>query len=401
MSKRALAVLIACFLTVFVTYSIRYGYGVLLPGMLTTLAISKTEAGVISAAYFVTYSILSPVLGLVGDRYSSRVLIGVFTVVMGVGTWLMAYASSVVGASFFFALAGAGAAAGWAPVVALAQRWVSDKRRGIALAFVDVGSALGIVWMGTVVPLIVVAYDWPTGWLSLGTMALVVAVMGFILMRSRPPGEMPRPEASKAPALRAVYGRLLRDGRFWLLGLAYLLTGFAIIIPFTFLTTYAVQELRLPYEVAARLWIIIGIGAISGKLALGYLSDRVGRVSIIVLCIALIAAGTLGFMYARGWPMLALSVAVFSLGYGAVWPLYAAAASDYFPRGLAGSVVGLWTMYLGFGSLLAPVIAGWVADTTGTLAWSFFVAMAGAVVALVLLLPVWRGKRSLSEHQGR
>jgi MFS family permease len=192
--------------------------------------------------------------------------------------------------------------------------------------------------------------------------------------------------------LGTAYKGLLRNGRFWLLGLAYLLTGFAIIIPFTFLTTYAVQELSIPYENAARLWVIIGVMAISGKLSLGYLSDRVGRIGIMMLCTVLIAAGTLGIVYAHGWPMLALFTAVFSLGYGAVWPLYGAVATDYFSGGLAGSVMGLWTMYLGFGSMLSPVISGWVADTTGTLAGAFYVAMSGAAVALVLLVMVWRGK---------
>jgi MFS family permease len=393
MSKRALVVLIACFFTVFVTYSIRYGYGVLLPGMLTTLAITKTEAGVISASYFVAYSIFSPLLGLMGDRYDSRIVISIFAAVLGVGTLLMTRASSVVEASLYFALAGVGAAACWAPVVALAQRWVSDKRRGLALAVVDVGSAMGIIWMGTVVPLIVIAWDWRAGWLSLGIMALLIAVADFILMRSRPPGEQnPRREELPRASLGAVYSRLLGNGKFWLLGLAYLLTGFAIIIPFTFLSTYAAQELGFPYQVASRLWIVIGVGAIAGKLALGYLSDRRGRIRVIVLCLVLIAAGTLGMVYARSFVVLSLSTAVFSLGYGAVWPLYAASSSDYFSRGLAGSVVGLWTVYLGVGSILAPVIAGWVADATGTLAWSFVVAVAGAVVALALLVPVWKGK---------
>ena len=70
--------------------------------------------------------------------------------------------------------------------------------------------------------------------------------------------------------------------------------------------------------------------------------------------------------------------------------MYAAAASDYFSKKLAGSVVGLWTVYLGIGSLLSPIIGGWLADTTGTLQWSFLLAMAAAVVSLLLLVPVWR-----------
>ena len=70
MDKRALGVLVACFCTVFTSYAIRYGYGVLLPEMLPDLAISKTEAGIIYASFFIAYTILSPLLGLLGDRYT-------------------------------------------------------------------------------------------------------------------------------------------------------------------------------------------------------------------------------------------------------------------------------------------------------------------------------------------
>jgi MFS family permease len=70
--------------------------------------------------------------------------------------------------------------------------------------------------------------------------------------------------------------------------------------------------------------------------------------------------------------------------------MYAAAASDYFSKESSGSIVGLWTVYLGIGSIISPIIAGWIADTTGTLSWSFVLAAAGGVLSLLLLAPMWR-----------
>ena len=87
---------------------------------------------------------------------------------------------------------------------------------------------------------------------------------------------------------------------------------------------------------------------------------------------------------------LTIFTTIFGLGYGAVWSMYAASASDYFSKESAGSIVGLWTLYLGVGSTISPVIAGWIADTTGTFAWSFVLAAAGAAISFLLLVPVWR-----------
>ena len=391
MDKRL--VLVACFCTVFISYSIRYGYGVLLPEMLPSLAITKAEAGVIYASFFIAYTVFSPLLGLMGDRYNVRLLLTLFAAILGAGTFLMAYASSLIQASLFFMLAGIGSAACWAPVMALAQRWTSDKHRGKTLAFVDIGSALGIVFSSAALPLIVTAHSWNAGWMILGAMGFAVTIMNFLIIKN-PPGELSNlrrtsPGHRTGEPVSTIYLKLLRDGKFWLIGLAYLLTGFAIIIPFTFLTTYATQELAFSYEAAAGLVMVIGISAVAGKIALGSLSDKIPRIYIMMLCALLIGGGSLGMAYGQG-VMLILFTVIFGVGYGAVWSMYAASASDYFSKEYAGSIVGLWTLYLGIGSTVSPIIAGWIADTTGTLAWSFVLAALGAIISFFLLVPVWR-----------
>jgi MFS family permease len=384
------AVLAACFGTVFIAYATRYGYGVLLPEMLPVLGVSKAGAGVVYSSFFVAYTVFSPVLGLLGDRYNSRALISIFVGLLGAGALLMAFSTSVLQASIFFALAGVGSAACWAPVTAVARRWTDEKNKGRTLSLIDVGSALGIIAAGAALPALVAAGDWTLGWIILGVAGLAVAVLDIVFLRHSPAGSRPTGPPYSGTAVQAALAGLLRDSRFWLIGLAYLLTGFAIIIPFTFLTTYAVEEMSFSFAAAGGLLTTIGVSAIAGKLVLGPLSDRVGRLPVILLCAALIAAGALGMALGRVGALPYLSTAVFGLGYGAAWALYAAVASDYFPGEMTGSIVGLWTVYLGVGSIVSPVVAGWLADRTGTLAWSFVLSGAGAAASLLLLVPVWR-----------
>jgi sugar phosphate permease len=77
MNRRTFGVLLACFLTVLAAYSIRYSYGTLLPEMLPALSISKAQAGVIYSSYFIAYTVFSPVLGLMADRFNLRIMIAV------------------------------------------------------------------------------------------------------------------------------------------------------------------------------------------------------------------------------------------------------------------------------------------------------------------------------------
>jgi MFS family permease len=389
---RRQAVLTACFSTVFISYAVRYGYGILLPKMLPALHISKAEAGAIYASFFIAYTVASPVLGLLGDRFNIRVILSLFVALFGAGTLLMAMSSSIVQASLFFALAGIGSAACWAPTMALAQRWTSAKRKGRTLAFVDIGSAMGIIGTSIVIPWVAGTFDWQAGWLTLGAIALCVALLNSAAIRNPPSVMAPPGPAAGRPGSRftgSLYLELLKNRRFWTIGLAYLLTGFAIIVPFTFLSTYAGQELSFSYEISTRLIAIIGAGAIIGKITLGPLSDAIGRLRVMMMCAALITGGSLGMAFAKG-PLLVAVIALFSLGYGGAWSMYAAAASDYFSREYSGSVIGLWTMYLGAGSVIAPVISGWLADATGTLRWAFVLAAGAGFVSLLMLLPLWR-----------
>jgi MFS family permease len=386
MTNRRL-VLIACFLTVFTAYAVRYGYGVLLPEMIGPLHASKAEAGVIYSSFFIAYTVSSPVLGLLGDRWNARWLLSSFVAILGCGAFFMSYVSSVLSASLVYVLAGIGSSACWAPVMALAQRWTDPKNIGGTLAVIDVGSALSLIGTGAVMPLIVAARDWRTGWMFLGALGFIVAVLNFIVIRDRPQTKFKEAGQNRPLPVMTTIATLLRDARFWLFGMAYLLTGFAIIIPFTFLSTYAKQELNFSYEVAANLITAIGIGAIISKVGLGPLSDKVGRMKVMMLCAALIAGGSLGMVFGNGAWLFGTSV-VMSLGYGVIWAMYAAAASDYFSRESAGTIVGLWTMFLGIGSILAPIVSGWIADATGSLAWSFALAAGAGALSLLLLIPV-------------
>ena len=109
MTLRAYGIIVAAFFTVFIAYAIRYGYGLLLPRMLPALGITKTQAGVIYAVYFVAYTIFSPLLGFLSDRFDVRRILTAFTALLALGAFLMASAATVGQAALFFTLAGIGA----------------------------------------------------------------------------------------------------------------------------------------------------------------------------------------------------------------------------------------------------------------------------------------------------
>lgn len=392
MIRHRTVVFITCFWMVFTAYAIRYSYGVLLPKMLPSLVISKTEGGIIFSSYFIAYTVFSPVVGLLADRINVRVLFALCLVLLGVGSFLMSYSSSLIEGIFCFVLIGIGASGCWVPVVALVQRWVTEKRRGMTLAFIDMGAPLGGIVSSMTMPMVIAEFNWRMGWRGLGTLALLLSCIVFFLVRSHPV-EKPNfknPEQRRYIhySIKALYGEILKDIGFWLIGLSYMLIGFSALILLTFLCTYAVQELSLSYESAARLVTIVAAASMVGKLLLGFLSDFLGRLRLMMLCGILISVSILGIGYYKSFVTLSLFAMGFGFGQGAVYPLYATYAADYFSKEFTGSIIGLWTSFLGIGLILAPIIAGWIADITRTLTSSFILAAVAAMMSFFLLLPV-------------
>ena len=182
---------------------------------------------------------------------------------------------------------------------------------------------------------------------------------------------------------------MFRNRKFWFFALGYLFTGVAVTVPFTFLSTYAVQELSYSYIIAANIMTVLGIGAIASKLIIGPISDKTGRLKMMLLCGLFIGLGVLGMSF-QNIVTLFIATFIFSMGYGAVWAMYAAAASDYFDKESSGTIVGIWTVFLGIGLALAPIVSGWLADATGTLTWSFVLGGTGGILSVVLLIPLWK-----------
>jgi sugar phosphate permease len=385
-------VLTACFVTVFTNYSIRLSYNILMPEMIASLKITKTEAGAIASFFYFAYTLFSPLVGFLIDRYSARKIIVVFCLILAGGTFCMGRPTSFLQACLFFMIVGIGSAAMWTPIVTLVQRWFTLRRRGMALGILSISYAIGYGLMGLILPPLVDRFDWRACWLFLAGLALMLVPLNGFLLRSRPGdihllpwGEKFR-EREKNVATgngkRIRYGQLLRMANLWWVGVSYFFVGITAYIVNIFIVTYGTMELRFPFAQAAKLASAIAFSGILGALFLPLLSDFIGRKKCLIL-INLSLSGSIGLIILAGnqWGTMLLTVSIFGVFYAAVWPLYGAAAGDFFPSGMTGSVLGFWTIFYGLGLVLAPMLGGYIADLTGTFRWSFLVAVGTGILS--------------------
>ncbi len=390
------------FVNLFVNYSVRLGYGVVLPEMIRTLDFGRADAGTIYNAYLFAYIAVAPLTGYLTDRLGARRVISVCLLVLGIAVVLMGTVRSLGSASLFFGLAGLGATGLWAPVITLVQRWFAFHRRGLALGILSAGYGLGFATMGIVVPLIVESSSWHYAWFILGAMALGMAIANAIFLRSDPQNVGLAPwgqkkdvsdqvESSAAADHKMSLRQVFRNRRFWLIGLSYFAIAYSLYGITTFMVDYAKNQLGLPLEKASLLATIHGIGQVAGVLTVMPLSDYLGRKTTILISNAIIAAALAGILVAgNSWIMLCVCVGVLAIFYGVTFPIYGACAGDYFPKGSMGTVIGAWTPFYGAGAILTHWITGTLRDSTGIYNHSFAISVLMALVGLFLMSRVKR-----------
>ncbi len=390
----AWVMLAICFVNLFVNYSVRLGFGVVLPEMIRDLGLSRTAGGTIYNSYLLTYIVVTPFTGYLTDRLGARRVISACLLMLAAGVLLLGSAEHLWTACVAFGLTGLGASGLWVPVITLVQRWFSIRRKGLALGILSTGYGLGFAVMGAVFPWVVEHFSWRYAWYFLGLAALALTVPNSFLLRSDPadrnrrpwgPEEPPPPARSPAGG-RVPLGRILAERNFWIIGLSYFALSYGLYGFTTFMVDYATHQLNFPLGQASLLATVHGLFQIAGVLIVLPLSDLFGRKRMILVsnaCITLLLAALIPG--GISWLGLCAVTAAMAVFYGATFPIYGACAGDYFPRQAMGTVAGAWTPFYGSGAILTHWVSGALRDATGTYDGAFLGCALMAAVALIFM----------------
>ncbi|NMC77808.1 MAG: MFS transporter, partial [Chloroflexi bacterium] len=137
---------------------------------------------------------------------------------------------------------------------------------------------------------------------------------------------------------------------------------------------------------------LISLGGIPAGLLLGRLSDRVGRkkIAIMLLPVAALSLVIITRVYSNFW-LLVILVLYGATGKLAWEPIVVSWIGDLVAESYPGSMGSALSLFgtIGMSSaVVAPVLAGWIRDLTGSLQGSFYLS-AGMLVlgAFCLLIP--------------
>jgi predicted MFS family arabinose efflux permease len=168
-----------------------------------------------------------------------------------------------------------------APATAL--RAVPQRRRGLAGGVVFTGVGLGIALSGTLVPLLL-DEGLAATWLGLGILSfgITAAAWGGWPRQKEPARRAPPQDGASAAPVAALY-------------LEYALNAAGLVPHMIFLVDFIARGLDAGLASGARYWIVFGLGAMLGPLAVGRLADHIGfRTTLrLVFIVQAVAVGLL------------------------------------------------------------------------------------------------------------
>jgi MFS family permease len=409
------------FVTMGIGVTARTAFSLLFPPILDEF---HWERGVTAGAFsfgFVVSAILSPLLGRLMDRHGPRVVmeLGVAMMVAGLLLATLATAPWHLYATLGVLVGGGSVCLGYTGQSLFLPSWFV-ARRGLAMSIAFTGVGVGSLMLPWLQALIARG-GWRGACWTLGLLALIVLAPLNLLLRRRPEdlglapdggGAPGKPAAAKGanivdPAWAATDWtpqRALRTARFWWVVLGFFGALFIWYAVQVHQTKYLIEIGFAPGQAAWALSLVSFV-AIPGQIAMGHLSDRIGREIVWAIGCAGFALCYLCLLLLRGHPdpaLLYLMVAAQGfLGYGLTSVLGAIPAEIFEGRHF-GTIFGLLMLGGIAGGAVGPWVTGWAHDVTGSYAPAFWTAVGfSALSAIAIWRAAPRRVRAVAGRVGR
>jgi len=368
----------------------RFGYGMLLPSMRSSLGLAYDQMGFISTGNFIGYLCAVALAPFTLRRFRPRGTVACGLLLVAVCLFGISRSTSFFALFSFYTLIGVGGGFANIPLMVLISHWFRRRYRGRANGLMIVGNGCAIMLAGSLVPVLnrVFGVDgWRMGWLMIAGVALVVGLLVALLVRNDPAdvglsplGEIdPLPVAADGAAERPGGGRLLIR-----LGLIYSIFGMTYMVYGTFIVSTMVGEYGFAEAQAGNFWFWVGFFSLFSSVGFGLLSDRIGRRHALMLIFSLQALAYLLAGSGLGSVALLLSVLFYGLSNFAVPTVMAAVVADCFGLKHAAAAFSAVTLFFAVGQSIGPGAAGMVGEAFATFRYAYLAAALFAACAVPL-----------------
>ncbi len=372
-----------------IMYGVVDSFGVVFKPISEEFHWDRATVSFTSMINWISFGLGNLLFGTLTDRFGSRRVMILGGTIFVTGVLLMSQVHSVWHLYLFFGvLIAIGRSAAGVPLTALVTRWFTTNQ-GLALASAqsqNVGSAvfapLTVLFLGQ--------YGWRGAYLGLGTIALLIIPLAF-LMRDAVASQTGGARTSSSPGALAanLTGMPLREAMktraFWTLNMMVIgcCTCHSCILLHGM---NHMTDVGLTASTASHVVAVMAIFAMIGKVANGLLADRIGAKWSMAAFLFLQAITIPVFVHAHEVPTFYMWAVLFGTGFGGPMPVYAMLFREYFGIRYIGSILGVFFMVAALGMGSGSMMGGVLYNMFGSYAVPFFTSTTTGLIAAFLAL---------------
>jgi OFA family oxalate/formate antiporter-like MFS transporter len=281
-------------------------------------------------------------------------------------------------------------------------KWFPDKR-GLAVGLAVGGYGAGSAIFGPLSQLkLIPTYGLPATFQILGVTFLAMTLTGALLLKNPPSGYKPagwtaNTSGSATPSNDFSPSEVLRTPTFYFMWVGYALGCSAGLMVISQLVPFATSAGLAAASLTTMTLVVGAFGNASGRILSAWLSDKLGRINVLRVMIA-ISTVVMPLLYGVGGNVAGLYLLVFAIYwcYGTQLSVNGAAAADFWGTKNAGINYGMLFTAWGVAGIIGPRIGGVLYDKYHNYQAAFYVGAALAGVALLCELAAGRPAKTRS-----
>lgn len=358
---------------------------VILPIITTTLGLSLAQAGALASARTLMAGAASFPSGFFADLARRRNLsLGFCVALIGLGSVGLSASSNFLLLMIFMGLSGLGG--GWFHPQSLAILSAKYReKKAFALGVHDSSANLGEVIGPLAIGVLLNFFDWRTTLLIWGIPGIVVG-LSYALWGAEGALAVPRARDYR----QAIWNDVVRNKSVCALVAISTLRAMGQTALASFLPLYLSLHLKLPAALAGAYMSILFLFAGIAPAFVGWISDRYGHLSLIMVFSLLSGACIVSIPYLGSGAVLVVGLGALGALLWALRPVVVSAAMSSAPPELTGSIVAFIYGANMSVSFSAPILAGLIADAYGlpiALTTIAFFPFSAALLTFVLRQP--------------
>ena len=364
----------------FSVYFHRISSAVLAPYLMETFSTTAASLGAMSSAYFYPYALTQPIVGMLTDRWGTRKVVTLSTLIGFIGALFFGLAPSLFMASMARGLIGLGAAGVFVPALKILLPWFGPQAFAQMNAILLAVGNLGAIVASTPYAWLLQEMGWRSSFYLIAGITLLLAIFSLVYLRDLPPGFPSQKEErlETQPAPPKSDWKIFKTPFFWYMNILFFIysgpfTTFQGLWGYPFL----VDVHKYDKIEASNLLMLIALGVILGGPLLIHLiakSFPQKKRAMLSICIAVQTFNWFCITFlGRSLGYFSLGLIFFLMGtvMAGALSLYWAIMREVSPGEKLGTVMGFMNPAPFLGVALFQPLTGFLMDRVGKIGGSF------------------------------